>query len=364
MRSLTLERAGFSSIVKIGSWWGFRQEPGPETDQYMTDKQWKTAARERAAKGVEWPTVLLAVATYAAFGLLTWNYQALPWWLLLPLGGYLVALHGSLQHEAAHGHPTPWPRVNEMLVWPSLWLWIPYRIYRETHLLHHRDECLTDPLDDPESFYMTPETWTRYGRLRRALAWSLNTLLGRLLLGPAVCTLRLYGSAAAALARGDTRDLGAWLKHLAAAALTLFWVIGVCQVPLAGYLAFFAFPGLSLTLLRSFLEHQAREAPGERSVLVEAGPVMSLLYLNNNLHALHHAEPGLPWYRLPAHYRARREDLLASNGGYRFAGYHEIAARFLLTPKEPPVHPLYHAPSFARLRVANDPGVAAGEEVA
>ncbi len=331
----------------------------------MTDKQRRNAAGGRAAESIEWPTVLLGAATYAAFGLLTWNYDSLPWWLLLPLGGYLVALHGSLQHEAAHGHPTPWPRVNELLVWPSLWLWMPYRIYRKTHLLHHRDDYLTDPLGDPESFYMTPAAWARCGPLRRALAWSLNTLSGRLLLGPAVCTLRLYGSAAAALARGDTRDLGAWLLHLAAATLTLTWVIGVCEVPLAGYLALFAYPGLSLTLLRSFLEHQAHEAPGERSVVVEAGPVMSLLYLNNNLHALHHAEPGLPWYRLPARFRARREDLLAGNGGYRFAGYLEIAARYLLTPKEPPVHPLYHAPSFARLHVANDPRpVAAGEEVA
>jgi fatty acid desaturase len=330
----------------------------------MTGKQQETAARQRAAERIEWPTVLLTAATYAAFGLLTWNYDALPWWLLLPLGGYVVALHGSLQHEATHGHPTPRPGINELLVWPSLWLWMPYRIYRDMHLLHHRDEYLTDPLGDPESYYMTPEAWTRRGPLRRGLAWSLNTLSGRLLLGPAVCTLRLYGSAAAALVRGDARDLGAWLLHLAAIALTLTWVIGVCQVPLAGYLAFFAYPGLSLTLMRSFLEHQAREVPGERSAVVEAGPVMSLLYLNNNLHALHHAEPGLAWYRLPARYRARREDLLAANGGYRFAGYLDVAARHLLRPKEPPVHPLYHAPAFARLRVANDPRGPAGEEVA
>jgi fatty acid desaturase len=329
------------------------------------DRQRRTAASHRATPGVEWPTVLLAAAIYAAFGLLTWHYSALPWWLLLPLGGYVVALHGSLQHEAVHGHPTPWPWVNELLVWPSLWLWMPYRIYRDTHLRHHRDDYLTDPLADPESFYMTPDAWARRGPLRRGLAWSLNTLAGRLLLGPAVCTLRLYGSAAAALARGDTRDLGAWLLHLTAVALTLFWVIWVCEVPLAGYLIFFAYPGLSLTLLRSFLEHQAREAPGERNVVVEAGPVMSLLFLNNNLHALHHAEPGLPWYRLPQCYRARRDELLSGNGGYRYAGYHEVAARYLLRPKEPPVHPLYHTPAFVRLRAANDPGpVDDGQEVA
>jgi fatty acid desaturase len=344
---------------------GLPAETRPGIDLDTMEQQRRHAAGHRAAASIEWPTVLVAAATYAAFALLTWHYDALPWWLLVPLGGYVVALHGSLQHETIHGHPTPWSRINDLLVWPSLWLWMPYRIYRDSHLLHHRNDHLTDPLGDPESFYVTPEAWTRLGPLRRGLAWGLNTLAGRLLLGPAACALRLYGSAAAALARGDTRDLGAWLQHAAAAALTLFWVIGICGVPLAGYLAFFAYPGLALTLLRSFLEHRAREAPGERSVVVEAGPVMSLLYLNNNLHALHHAEPGLAWYRLPARYRARRDDLLSGNGGYRYAGYLEVAARYLLKAKEPPVHPLYHVPAFIRLRAVNDPGpVDGGQEVA
>jgi fatty acid desaturase len=330
----------------------------------MTGKDQHTAAGHRAPARVEWPTVLLAVAVYLAFGLLTWAYETLPWWLLLALGSYAIGLHGSLQHEATHGHPTPWPWLNEALVFPSLWLWMPYRIYRQSHLLHHRDEVLTDPLADPESFYMTPEAWARSGRLRRALAWVHNTLLGRLLLGPAVCVLRLYGSAAARIAGGDISDLGAWLMHLASVALVLVWVIGVCGIPLSGYLIYFAYPGTALTLMRSFLEHQAREMPGERSVVVEAGPILSLLYLNNNLHALHHAEPGLGWYRLPARYRVRREALLAGNGGYRFRGYLEIAARYLLRPKEPPVHPHYHAPAFARLRGAGDPGQAQDEQVA
>ncbi len=61
---------------------------------------------------VEWPTILLAASVYLIFGLLTWFYHALPWWLVLPLGGYLVGLHGSLQHEAIHGHPTNRPWLN------------------------------------------------------------------------------------------------------------------------------------------------------------------------------------------------------------------------------------------------------------
>ena len=295
--------------------------------------------RARRAQSVEWPTVLVAVALYGAFACLTWFHESLPRWLLLLLGAYVVCLQGSLQHEAVHGHPTPWPLLNELLVLPNLWLWMPFRVYRRAHLLHHKDRRLTDPLEDPESFYMTPEQWGRLGRLERSVLWLHNTVAGRLLLGPLLCVARFAGTEAGRLRRGDRAMIGDWLPHVAGVALVLGWVLWVCGMPLIAYLACFAFPGISLTLLRSFLEHQARDAVGERSVLIEAGPVFSLLFFNNNLHALHHAEPGLAWYRLPARYRARREDLLAGNGHYRYSGYAEIVARYLLWPKEPPVHP-------------------------
>ncbi len=288
---------------------------------------------------IEWSTVALAGAVYLLFGLLTWWYEALPWWVIFPLAGYLVCLHGSLQHEAVHGHPTPWPLVNEAMVFPSLWLWMPYRLYKDSHLAHHRDATLTDPLDDPESYYVTPQAWARMSRLRRAFLVVHNSLLGRLALGPLVSVWRLYSAEAARLLRDDFSHGRAWLVHLAGAAVVLIWVLGVCRIPLGEYLLLYAYPGVSLTLLRSYLEHRARPEAGERSVLIEAGPVMSLVFLNNNLHALHHAEPGVAWYRLPARYRERRDELLARNGGYRYRNYLEIAARYLLRPKEPVVHP-------------------------
>ncbi len=289
---------------------------------------------------VEWPTLLVAAAVYAGFGLLTWSSAALPWWLVLPLGGFLVAWHVSLQHEAVHGHPTPWPWLNEALVLPSLWLWMPFRIYRETHLVHHTDELLTDPLEDPESYYVTPQAWGHLGPLGRGFLWAHNTSLGRLVLGPLLCVWRLFAGEAARLARGDTRNAGAWLLHLAGCALVLVWALWVCAMPLLDYLVFFAYPGISLTLLRSFLEHQARDDVGERSVIVEAGWPLALMFLNNNLHALHHAEPGTAWYALPARYRARRDELLSRNGGYLFKGYGEVVGRYLLRAKENPRHPL------------------------
>ena len=46
----------------------------------------------RGGFAVEWPTIALLIATYCAFGLLTWYANLLPWWALLPLGGYVKML--------------------------------------------------------------------------------------------------------------------------------------------------------------------------------------------------------------------------------------------------------------------------------
>ena len=68
--------------------------------------------------------------------------------------------------------------------------------------------------------------------------------------------------------------------------------------------------------------------------MLESGPLLSLLFLNNNLHAAHHAEPDLPWYRLPARARSR------GPGGYEIRGYARLAARYLFKTKEPAEYPL------------------------
>lgn len=306
----------------------------------MTIARTTPSPAARLPERVEWPTVAVAVAVYAGYGLLTWYYHELPGWLVLLLGGGVVAWHGSLQHEAVHGHPTPWPRLNEALVFPSLWLAIPFRGYRASHLRHHDCARLTDPLSDPESFYRGAARWRRAGPTARALLTFNNTLLGRMSLGPVLSLAAYWSEEARRLWARDREALEAWALHAAGCAPVLAWALAVCAIPPVEYLLLFVWPGLSLTLLRSFAEHQASAAPGARTAIVECGPLFSLLFLNNNLHAVHHSEPGLAWHRLPARYRARRAQVLAANGGYRFAGYGEVAARYGLRPKEPVAWPL------------------------
>ena len=280
---------------------------------------------------------MVFAAVHSGWLALTLLHDAVPLPLLALVGGVLIAWHGSLQHEAVHGHPTGRRRLDALIAGAPLGLWLPFPLYRSSHLAHHRTPNLTDPTDDPESFYVTEERWEAMGALQRAMYWALSTLLGRIVLGPLWVVARFARAELAALARGH--HVRVWLVHGAACALLIAWLALVCEMSLAVYVMCFVYPGLSLTLVRSFAEHRPAEAVGHRSAIVEAGPLMSLLFLNNNLHFVHHSAPSLPWYELPARYRANRAAVLDRNGGYRFGGYLAIARAYLLRAKGSPAHP-------------------------
>jgi fatty acid desaturase len=297
------------------------------------------ASRSRPTRSaaLELPTLALVVAVHAGWLALTYHHRHVPIWLLAPLGALLICLHGSLQHEIIHGHPTRWSRLNTLMASLPLSLWLPFALYRDSHLAHHRTAWLTDPLDDPESFYVETEAWQRAGRLRRALLWAHATLLGRLLLGPPRMIMTFWASCARALGRGDRRNASAWAWHLVAVAAVLGWLVVVCELPLGIYVVCIVYPGLALTLVRSFVEHRPSPDPGGRTLVVESRGPFALLFLNNNLHVLHHEMPRLPWYRLPASYRARADELRAR--GLVLSGYGEVFRRFLLRPRETPCYP-------------------------
>ena len=293
---------------------------------------------ERFDRRGEWRTWSLLVGCHVGW-LATVFAHATLGALWVPLAVAFVALHSSLQHELLHGHPTRSRRLNELLAQPALGLFVPYRRFRDLHIAHHRDERLTDPYDDPESWYLSAARWTACGAPTRRLLAANATLLGRVALGPALGLAGFWRADARALRRGERTIARAWCLH----ALALLPVLGA--LALAGihpllYALVVAYPAMSVLMVRSFVEHRAAEAVGERTAVVEAGRLASLLFLNNNLHAVHHDRPSLPWYALPGAWRASRERVLAGNGGYHFpGGYAEVARRWLLRPREPIVHP-------------------------
>jgi fatty acid desaturase len=288
---------------------------------------------------IEWPTLVLAAVIYGGWAALTLFHDSVPVWFLVPAGAWLVAWHSSLQHEIIHFHPTRWAGFNRALALLPLSLWLPYECYRQSHLVHHRDERLTDPFDDPESAYLAPEQWQAHCAVARSVIGLQTTLLGRLVLGPPWRIARfLIANGRAALA-GDRATLLAWAEHLPGVALVVFWLGFVCEMNLSFYLIAVVYPGTSLLLLRSFAEHRAAYGVLERTAVVENAWLFGPLFLFNNLHAAHHERPALTWYKLPGYYRANRERLLAGNGGLIYDGYGEIARRFLMAPHDTPAHP-------------------------
>ncbi|MCK5621335.1 MAG: fatty acid desaturase [Alphaproteobacteria bacterium] len=288
----------------------------------------------------ELPTWILIVAIYGGWFTVTWFFGSLPWWAVLPAGAWFVAWHNSFQHEALHGHPSRHVWLNELLAWPPLCLWIPYPVYRDCHRAHHATRALTDPFDDPESFYLTRSQWAQTGPVHRALLVFNNTLVGRMTIGPWLAAAAFWKSQFLAMAEGDRRYAGVWGLHIALCGLMFAWLWQVCGISPLDYVLMFAWPGLSLSLIRSFYEH--RPAPGQdgRTVIVDAALPMSLLFLNNNLHVVHHNRPDLPWFALPAVYRRDRAEILRRAHGFHFpGGYLEIARRFAFRPKDLPVQP-------------------------
>lgn len=135
--------------------------------------------RPKNGLAIEWPTLSLIVAVYAAWLAVTFWSAMLPSVVVIVLGSLLLAWHSSLQHEILHGHPTSSRLINRALATPPLSLWLPYELYRRAHLTHHRDERLTDPLDDPESWYFTAEQWNDLSTPVKMIFSFQNTFVGR-----------------------------------------------------------------------------------------------------------------------------------------------------------------------------------------
>jgi fatty acid desaturase len=273
--------------------------------------------------GLDIPTIGVALAVYGGFILLTCFFRSMPLVAAAPLGALLLTWYGSLQHETIHDHPTASRRLNAMLASLPLSLWIPYGIYRATHLQHHRHggRHLTEVLRDPESFYLRPGILSEVGIIGRALHLANRTLAGRLILGPAIAAAKFWASEARMILAGDRRRMVIWARHVPAVAMVLLWTVGVCRIPVLVYAALVVYPSISLSQLRSFAEHRAHAESHLRTTTVEAGPAWSLIFLNNNLHIAHHAHPKLPWYELPRVWRQMRaaatESGLVFQGGYR-----------------------------------------------
>ena len=286
----------------------------------------------------EWPTLAVAALCYGGYTATAAYADDIGMGLTAIALTLCLTLHSSLQHEIIHGHPFNSRRLNDLLGLLPLGLFIPFERFRDTHLAHHHDPALTDPFDDPESNYIDPRQWSALPAGARTILLFNNTLLGRMLVGPGISLARLYRGDLRAIFMGDRCIQRAYLLHGMGLLALAAWLWSFSTLPWWLYLPC-AYGAMSLLKIRTFLEHCAREQPAHRTVIVEDRGLLQLLFLNNNLHAVHHAHPSLPWYALPRVYRCRRSEFLRRNNHYVYRSYGAVIARYLFRRKDPVAHP-------------------------
>lgn len=312
------------------------------TSVYLDQEQRELIARLSA--GWLWrselPTWLLIVTIYGGW------VATVAWWQtlgLLPstlLLIWLTTWYMSLQHELIHGHPTRFPRLNQLFGMLPFSIWYPYGAYRDLHLTHHIDEDLTVPETDPESYYFTRRRWARFNGVQRQLVRVRNTFPGRFLLAPLLTMFWALASIWHALVQRDRPAMVMWLVHFILLVPVTGW-LHTHDFPLAWYLFGVTGPMLAVTSVRSFLEHRAEEAPEARSVINEAGLFWRLLFLNLNYHSVHHDLPRVPWYGLPVVYRAGKAAWLRRNQGFFVKGYGELMRQHLIRPVQVEINPWF-----------------------
>ena len=287
----------------------------------------------------EVPTWIVVFVLYGGWAALVWFHAALPWWVIAPVGAYLVAWHFSLQHEAIHSFRSVPDWLRWAIVMPPLGLWLPFPLYYKSHRQHHQNTHLTEPGVDTESVYVRQADWAATHPLKRAILIANQTLVGRVGIGPILRLVRLVIREVSRVGAGDLANVPHWIVHAVLVALLFVYISGIAGMPWWQYVLLIAWPAFGLGWVRSFIEHRYAERPGQRTAITEANAFWGVLFLNNNLHAVHHLYPKMPWFELPAFWRANRDKVLAHNGNYHFRGYGEIARRWLLRPVFTPVHP-------------------------
>ena len=264
-----------------------------------------------------WGVIIAAIGAADAIG--AWWAYALA---VLVVGGRQAAL-ANLAHDAWHGLCFTPRWVNN---WAGAWLYaypvgIPFHHDRRRHLAHHKR---VGHHDDPDWENYSNATRETRGRLIVFLA---GRLLGTLLISTIWSVVVRRRPRIAVDDGAASVPVGAeWLRVAASQAILLaigtLW-LGIWAYPLLWLLPLSTIAAFC-TVVRAFVEHHTEHdsAPvAERLRDYAPGPLEAAWFspCHFHFHALHHAYPSLPHYRLPearAHAVARGRYPFAVAPGY------------------------------------------------
>jgi fatty acid desaturase len=286
----------------------------------------------------DWRTLVIAVLVYGGWLATVFLHKQMPWWATFALLTWFGAWHLSLQHELVHGHPFRNSKLNAALASLSLTMWVPFLSFKRDHISHH-NSTLTHPKLDTESYYSMPEQWQHSGRFLRSIYWANRTIAFRLTVWSVFSTVQYFFADAWRAIRNVDNARSAWVLHIPGLIAVTYIVNNLAGMSMIEYLIGGVFASHSLNMMRSFAEHKTLGDESTRTAMIDAGRVMSLLMLNNNLHIAHHDEPSAPWYKVPevaerlnAFERAQKIDALYKGG------YGELLRRFTFKPYDQPVY--------------------------
>ncbi|WP_330985194.1 MULTISPECIES: fatty acid desaturase [Enterobacterales] len=305
--------------------------------QRLAVRQWSQSWLWRS----ELPTWLLMVTIYSGWFATLAFHKTLGLFTATALLILFTTWYLSLQHELIHGHPTRWPRLNQLFGLLPLAVWYPYGLYRDSHLAHHRNQLLTVPGEDPETYYFSAERWQRFSEWQQRVIHWRNTFVGRLLLAPLLDIFGVFAGMVASFRRLERPAIAMWLVHFTLLALVFYW-LEHNDFPILWYLAAVSYPALAVTKVRSFLEHRAADDPLARSAITETSLPWRLLFLNLNYHSVHHDLPGVPWYGLRKVWLRDKERYQQRNQGFLVKGYREWWRNYRFRPVDVTVHPGKH----------------------
>ena len=256
-----------------------------------------------------WPTVALCLAALTAQGAST--AAALDG--LFPVAGAVFVnsacayVQFTVLHDATHRSLSRVKWVNDGFGWlATLVLWGPFEAIKRNHLHHHAHT--NDPEHDPD-FWVAGETWLSTG-LRclttlQAHYWSYLTRLRR--------RDAAYARALFTLALILAAHVWAWREgHLRD--ILLYWTLPA-QLGVA-----------ALAVTFDYWPHRPHTARGRLRDTANILPAwLDPFFLCQNLHAIHHLFPQLPWYRYRAALSVLGPDL--KRAGVPQWGFREALAK-------------------------------------
>jgi len=248
-------------------------------------------------------------------------------WLLVPIA-LLTNFFWALHHEAIHGgfHGE---RQRNLLAgrFMAMLLGSSFHVLRFGHLMHHRYN--RNPIDRPDTYdpAATP-------RLRARLTFLGNLIFGLYLAElavPVACWLprRMIQRIVDRVYRGEDPALVAIrlaahrlfldprrLRIIRTDAFLAWGLIALSALAFGRHwpmlLAFLIARGVLISVFDNVYHFATPiDRPDYARNLSLPGP-LRLLILNMNLHRVHHARPALPWWALPAQFRASRDQYDAS----------------------------------------------------